>query len=190
MKPVPCRGVDNGCTCSRCEMEYFRDFLKYETGCHPELNFFRGPHPGTGLNNGRFRPQPCRGVHNGCACAICEMENIFAEGLRFEFKGPGGSSFFFSMDDDDDDDYDYDSGSDYDDNCFVVDDILQNAAHVLGVSVDSSPDDIKKAYRAQALKFHPDKYDAEKHPDGITKAQAEEKFKKIASAYEVLRQEH
>jgi hypothetical protein len=60
----------------------------------------------------------------------------------------------------------------------------------LASPVDSSPDDIKKAYRAQALKFHPDKYDAEKHPDGITKAQAEEKFKKIASAYEVLRQEH
>lgn len=186
-KSVPCRGVDNGCACTRCEMEYLRDFLKYETGCHTQSHFFRGPHPGTGLNGGRFRPQPCQGVHNGCTCASCEMENIFAEGLRFEFKGPGGSSFFFSMDDDDDD---YDFGFDHDDNDIVVDDILQNAADILGVSVESSPDDIKKAYRTQALKFHPDKYAAEKHPDGITKAQAEEKFKKIASAYHVLRQQH
>ena len=183
----PCRGVHNGCACARCEMEYLRDFSKHETGCHPKSSFFRGPHPGTDVNGGgRFKPQPCRGVHNGCDCASCEMENIFAEGLRFEFTGPGGSSFFFSMDDDDE----YDSDFHYDDNDLIVDDILKNAADVLGVAIDSSPDDIKKAYRTQALKFHPDKYDAVKHPDGITKAQAEEKFKKIAGAYEILRRGH
>ena len=50
---------------------------------------------------------------------------------------------------------------------------------VLGVSKDASKDEIKKAYRKQALKFHPDK-----NPDDNS---AEEKFKEAAEAYEVLR---
>ncbi len=50
---------------------------------------------------------------------------------------------------------------------------------VLEVSKDASQDEIKKAYRKQALKFHPDK-----NPGDAT---AEEKFKEAAEAYEVLR---
>jgi molecular chaperone DnaJ len=49
---------------------------------------------------------------------------------------------------------------------------------VLGVSKDAGADEIKKAYRKQALKFHPDK-----NPGDNT---AEEKFKEAAEAYEVL----
>jgi molecular chaperone DnaJ len=49
---------------------------------------------------------------------------------------------------------------------------------VLGVAKDSSPDDIKKAFRRLAKEFHPDKNPGDKT--------AEDKFKEAAEAYEVL----
>jgi molecular chaperone DnaJ len=49
---------------------------------------------------------------------------------------------------------------------------------ILGVSKNAAKDEIKKAYRKQAIKFHPDKNPGDK--------KAEENFKEAAEAYEVL----
>jgi molecular chaperone DnaJ len=52
---------------------------------------------------------------------------------------------------------------------------------VLGVSKEATKEEIKKAYRQQALKYHPDKNPGDK--------KSEEKFKEAAEAYEVLSNE-
>ena len=49
---------------------------------------------------------------------------------------------------------------------------------VLGVDKSASAEDIKKAYRKLAIKYHPDKNPGDK--------EAEEKFKEAAEAYSVL----
>jgi len=51
---------------------------------------------------------------------------------------------------------------------------------ILGVQKSASLDEVKKAYRELALKFHPDRVPHEK------KKEAEEKFKDISEAYAVL----
>lgn len=54
---------------------------------------------------------------------------------------------------------------------------------ILGVSKDASDDDIKKAYRKLAMKYHPDRWANGTEEE---KKDAEQKFKEIAEANEVL----
>lgn len=61
--------------------------------------------------------------------------------------------------------------------CLSIKPMGKDFYKVLGVSADSNEDEIKKAYRKMALKFHPDKN---------SDADAEDKFKEIAEAYEIL----
>jgi len=55
----------------------------------------------------------------------------------------------------------------------------QDYYEALGLARGASPDDIKKAYRSLAMKFHPDRNQGDKA--------AEHKFKEISEAYEVLK---
>ena len=56
--------------------------------------------------------------------------------------------------------------------------IKRDFYEVLGVQRTSSQDEIKKAYRQMAMKYHPDRNQGNK--------EAEDKFKEAAEAYEVL----
>lgn len=55
---------------------------------------------------------------------------------------------------------------------------MKNPYEVLGVSKDSSEEEIKKAYRELTMKYHPDRNPGDKD--------AETRFKEIAEAYDIL----
>lgn len=59
----------------------------------------------------------------------------------------------------------------------------RNFYEVLGVPKDASDDDLKKAYRKLALRFHPDKAAAD---DKKQQEEYKQKFQQISHAYEVL----
>ena len=61
-----------------------------------------------------------------------------------------------------------------------------NHYDTLGVDKTASQDDIKKAYRKMAKKYHPDKviHLGKEHQEG-----AEEKFRQVQAAYEQIQKE-
>lgn len=59
----------------------------------------------------------------------------------------------------------------------------KNYYKILGVKKGADEGDIKKAYRKQALKWHPDKHS---HDDEAKQEKAKVKFQEVAEAYEVL----
>ncbi len=61
---------------------------------------------------------------------------------------------------------------------------MRDPYEVLGVSVNASDEEIKKAYRALSRKYHPDA-----NVDNPHKEQAEEKFKEIQQAYQRIMDE-
>eukprot|EP01017_Pseudomicrothorax_dubius_P033723 TRINITY_DN4540_c0_g5_i2.p1 TRINITY_DN4540_c0_g5~~TRINITY_DN4540_c0_g5_i2.p1 ORF type:complete len:331 (-),score=111.52 TRINITY_DN4540_c0_g5_i2:70-1062(-) len=83
---------------------------------------------------------------------------MFGGGFPFGFMGGHGSDANFTPDEE--------SSSKEVDN--------KKLYEVLGVNVDATPDDIKKAFRKLAIKHHPDK------------GGSKEKFSEIQEAYEVL----
>ena len=67
-------------------------------------------------------------------------------------------------------------------------DDLDDAYRILGVTPQSTPDEIKKAWRDKAKEFHPDKLRGKNLPESVVKL-AESKFRQAQSAYERIKRE-
>ena len=82
--------------------------------------------------------------------------------------------------------YLYISQGDFDSLTALFHDDTENYYKILEVSKSSSDDDIKKAYRKMARKYHPDRVQhlGEEHLQG-----AKEKFQKVQEAYEKIKTE-
>ena len=61
--------------------------------------------------------------------------------------------------------------------------MLEKYYKILGLNNNASEEEIKKAYKKMAIKYHPDKQTNKSEEE---KVDAEKKFKEIAEAYEIL----
>ncbi|MCC7317518.1 MAG: molecular chaperone DjiA [Bacteroidales bacterium] len=61
-----------------------------------------------------------------------------------------------------------------------------SAYRILGLTPDSTDEELKKAYREMAVKYHPDKVS---HLGDEVRASAEEKFKQVTDAYEQIKKQ-
>lgn len=64
--------------------------------------------------------------------------------------------------------------------------MAKNYYDILGVAKSATPEEIKKAYKKQAIKWHPDRHSSESEEK---QKEAADKFKEIAEAYDVLQDE-
>ena len=64
--------------------------------------------------------------------------------------------------------------------------MVQDPYKVLGVSPDASDEEVKKAYRRMAMKYHPDKVEG---MGEAVRRSATEKFQAINEAYEEIRRQ-
>ena len=78
------------------------------------------------------------------------------------------------------------SGIEYDSIQGMFKEDLESAYNVLGVSSDSTNQEIKKAYRKMANKYHPDKI---AHLGDEFKDIAQEKFKSVSEAYQKIKKD-
>jgi DnaJ like chaperone protein len=62
----------------------------------------------------------------------------------------------------------------------------ESSYNILGIDRNSTPEEIKKAYRKLAIEYHPDKVD---YLGEEIRRDAEEKFQKITNAYEKIKKE-
>ena len=60
------------------------------------------------------------------------------------------------------------------------------AYKILGISKDASDEEVKKAYRRMAMKYHPDKVS---YLGEDFQKTAKDKFQKVGEAYELIKKE-